>query len=101
MKLLAEQELLKGAKLYSAVGCRECRQTGYFGRHGIFEMMGMTYEVRQMILKDCSSGEIREVARRQGLKTLREDGWRLAREGITTADEVMRVTKDQSLDAPA
>ena len=101
LKLLAEQELLKGAKLYSAVGCRECRQTGYFGRHGIFEMMGMTYEVRQMILKDCSSGEIREVARRQGLKTLREDGWRLAREGITTADEVMRVTKDQSLDAPA
>ncbi|MBI4323997.1 MAG: Flp pilus assembly complex ATPase component TadA [Chloroflexi bacterium] len=93
-----EQELLRGALLYRALGCRECRQTGYFGRHGVFEMMSMHNEIRQMLLKNCSSGEIREVARRQGLRTLREDGWRLVREGITTPDEVMRVTKDQSLD---
>ncbi len=96
--LQEEQELLRGALLYRAVGCRECRQTGYFGRHGVFEMMNMHNEIRQMILKNCSSGEIREVARRQGLRTLREDGWRLVREGVTTPDEVMRVTKDQSLD---
>jgi general secretion pathway protein E/type IV pilus assembly protein PilB len=96
--LQEEQEQLRGARLYRAVGCRECRQTGYFGRHGIFEMMVMNYQVRQMILKNCSSGEIREAARRFGLRTLREDGWRLVREGITTPDEVMRVTKDQSLD---
>ncbi len=95
-----EQPILRGAKLYRAVGCRECRQTGYYGRHGVFEMMGMTYEVRQMLLKSCSSGDIREMARKQGLRTLREDGLRLVREGITSADEVMRVTKDQSMDAP-
>lgn len=92
-------EPLRGKKLYRAVGCRECRQTGYIGRHGIFEMMGMNFQVRQMILKNCSSGEIREAARKYGLRTLREDGWRLVCEGITTPDEVMRVTKDQSLDA--
>ena len=92
------QELLRGARLYRAAGCRECRQTGYIGRHGLFEMMGMNNEVRQKILKNCSSQEIREVARQTGLRTLREDGWRLVREGVTTPDEVMRVTKDQSLD---
>ena len=96
--LQEEQEILRGARIYRTVGCRECRQTGYFGRHGIFEMMGMNNEVRQKILKNCSSQEIREVARRAGLRTLREDGWRLVKEGLTTPGEVMRVTKDQSLD---
>jgi type II secretion system protein E len=96
--LQEEQAILHGARIYQTVGCRECRQTGYIGRHGIFEMMGMNNEVRQKILKNCSSQEIREVARRAGLRTLREDGWRLVKEGITTPNEVMRVTKDQSLD---
>ena len=54
-----------------------------------------------MILKSCSSGEIREVARRNGMRTLAEDGWRLVREGLTTPEEVMRVTKDQALNNPA
>ena len=48
-------------------------------------------------LKNSSSGEIREVARRGGLRTLSEDGWRLVREGVTTPEEVLRVTKDQSI----
>jgi type II secretory ATPase GspE/PulE/Tfp pilus assembly ATPase PilB-like protein len=60
-------------------------------------MMEMNYAIRQMILKDCSSGEIREIARKSGMRTLAEDGWRLVREGITTPSEVMRVTKDQAL----
>jgi type II secretory ATPase GspE/PulE/Tfp pilus assembly ATPase PilB-like protein len=71
------------------------------GRHGIFEMMGMNYELRQMILKNCSSGDLRDVAKKHGLRTLREDGWRLVQEGLTTPDEVMRVTKDQSMDGKA
>jgi type II secretion system protein E len=97
-KALVETEAnLHGAKLFRAVGCRECRETGYFSRHAIFEMMVLDNEIRRMILKSCSSGEILEVARRQGLRTLREDGWRLVREGVTTADEVMRVTKDQAM----
>jgi len=50
-----------------------------------------------MILKNSSSGEIREVARRYGLCTLSEDGWRLVAEGVTTVDEVLRVTKDERI----
>jgi type II secretion system protein E len=82
---------------FRAVGCKACRQTGYHGRHGIFEWMDMDQKIRQMLLKECSSGEIREVARKNGMRTLSEDGWRLVRQGITTPEEVMRVTKDQSL----
>jgi type II secretion system protein E len=92
---------LEGVELFRSVGCRGCRQTGYHGRHGIFEMMEMTYQVRQMILQACSSGEIREAARKNGLRTLREDGWRLVAKGLTTPEEVMRVTKDQALDEAA
>ena len=87
--------------IFRAVGCRACRQTGYHGRRGIFEWMDMTNEVRQMILKHCSSGEIREMAIRAGMRTLAEDGWRLVREGVTTPEEVLRVTKDQSLTGSA
>jgi general secretion pathway protein E/type IV pilus assembly protein PilB len=94
--LVETEPQLHGAKLFRAVGCRECRETGYFSRHAIFEMMVLDNEIRRMILKSCSSGEILEVARRNGLRTLRQDGWRLVHEGVTTADEVMRVTKDQA-----
>jgi general secretion pathway protein E/type IV pilus assembly protein PilB len=83
--------------LFRAVGCRGCRQTGYHGRRGIFEWMDTSNEIRRMILKNCSSGEIREVARRNAMRTLAEDGWRLVREGATTPEEVLRVTKAQSL----
>lgn len=93
--LKEEMDIPVETPFFELVGCRECRQTGYFGRRGIFEMMDMNLDVRQMILKNCSSAEIRETARRHGLRTLSEDGWRLVREGITTPDEVMRVTKDE------
>jgi len=95
--LKGELKIPLNIPFYRAVGCRACRQTGYHGRRGIFEWMDTTPEIRQMILKNCSSGEIREVARRAGMRTLSEDGWRLVREGITTPEEVLRVTKDQSV----
>lgn len=79
--------------LYRAVGCRACRQTGYYGRRGVFEMMDMSDEIRRLLLKNRSTAEIREAARRQGLRSLSDDGWRLVGEGVTTADEVLRVTK--------
>ncbi|MBI3849758.1 MAG: type II/IV secretion system protein [Verrucomicrobia bacterium] len=83
--------------IFRAVGCRECRNTGYHGRHAIFEWMDIDNDLRQMVLKNCSAGEIADVARRNGLRTLSEDGWRLVRAGITTPEEVLRVTKDQAL----
>ncbi len=83
--------------VFRAVGCRECRNTGYHGRHAIFEWMDVDNDVRQLVLKNSSAGEIADVARKNGLRTLSEDGWRLVRIGITTPEEVLRVTKDQAL----
>ena len=83
--------------VFWAVGCRECRETGYHGRRAIFEWMDSNNEIRQLILKNSSSDQLREAARRGGMRTLSEDGWRLVREGVTTPEEILRVTKDQSL----
>jgi general secretion pathway protein E/type IV pilus assembly protein PilB len=83
--------------VFRAVGCRECRQTGYHGRRAIFEWMDSNNEIRQLILKNCSSDQLRDAARKAGMRTLAEDGARLVRLGVTTPEEVLRVTKDQSM----
>ena len=83
--------------IYKAVGCRECRQTGYHGRRAVFEMMAVSLPIRQKILQQCSSGELKQMARQEGMRTLSQDGWRLVQEGVTTPDEIMRVTKDDEL----
>jgi len=78
--------------IYKSVGCRECRQTGFHGRHAIFEWMDTDNEIRQLVLKNASSDAIRDAARRAGMKTLADDGWRLVAMGITTVEEVLSVT---------
>jgi general secretion pathway protein E/type IV pilus assembly protein PilB len=78
--------------IYRSVGCRECRNTGFHGRHAIFEWMDTDNEIRQLILKNASSDAIRDAARRAGMKTLADDGWRLVRLGLTTVEEVLSVT---------
>ncbi len=80
------------AAVYKAVGCRECRNTGYHGRRAIFEWMDSSNEIRALVLKNSSTDEIRESARRAGMRTLAEDGRRLVEEGITTIEEVLSVT---------
>src|SRR6266545_2951020 len=95
--LKAELEFPSSVPIYRAVGCRECRQTGYHGRRAIFEWMDSNNEIRQMILKNCSSDQLAAAARRAGMRTLADDGWRLVGLGVTTPEEVLRVTKDQSL----
>ncbi len=77
---------------FKSVGCRECRNTGFFGRRAIFEWMDSDNEIRQLVLRNRSSDEIRDAARRAGMRTLAEDGWRLVRLGITTVEEVLSVT---------
>ena len=79
-------------KIYRSVGCRECRNTGFHGRQAIFEWMDTSNEIRQLILKNASSDVIGEAARRGGMKTLAEDGWRLVQRGVTTVEEVLSVT---------
>ena len=86
-----------GVPIFQPVGCTECRNTGFHGRHAVFEMMSLNQKVRQHILQNCSSGELKELAIKDGMTTLSEDGWRLVREGITTPDEVLRVTKSEDV----
>ena len=80
------------AIVYRAVGCRECRQTGYHGRRAIFEWMDTSSEIRSLILKNASTDVIRDAACRAGMRTLAEDGRRLVHEGVTTIEEVLSVT---------
>jgi general secretion pathway protein E/type IV pilus assembly protein PilB len=83
------------AELFKGVGCRHCRQTGFFGRHAIFEWMDTDENIRRMILENASTDQIRAAARAAGMRTLSEDGWRLVAEGITTVEEVLGVTTDK------
>lgn len=85
--------LASGAPLYRQVGCRDCRQVGYRGRVGLFELLITTEEIRQLSHERVSSWAIQQAAVRQGMRTLREDGWRKVLAGRTTIDEVLRVTK--------
>jgi general secretion pathway protein E/type IV pilus assembly protein PilB len=86
------------AVLYKSVGCERCQGTGYHGRIGIFEMMMVTDEIRSMILESASAQELRKVASRQGMKSLRDDGFRQLHSGRTTVQEILRVTKDETFD---
>ncbi len=78
---------------YRGAGCRQCRQTGYLGRIGIFELLRITAPVREAILKGGSSTQVAAVAPADH-KPMREDGYRKAAAGITTLEEVLRVTQD-------
>jgi type II secretory ATPase GspE/PulE/Tfp pilus assembly ATPase PilB-like protein len=78
--------------IYKSVGCRECRNTGFHGRHAIFEWMDTDEEIRQLVLKSASTDQIRAAACRAGMRTLAEDGWRLVADGVTTVEEVLSVT---------
>jgi type II secretion system protein E len=85
--------------IFKSVGCRECRNTGFFGRHAIFEWMDTDEEIRQLILKSASTDQIRAAARRGGMRTLAEDGWRLVAQGITTVEEVLSVTTAKEVES--
>ncbi|MCE5280120.1 MAG: GspE/PulE family protein [Planctomycetaceae bacterium] len=85
----------KAGVLYHGAGCRHCRGTGYRGRTGIFELMPVTECIRSMILDRASASDIRKEAAKQGMRSLRHDGWRLVRSGRTTPEEVLRATKDE------
>src|SRR5919106_2747388 len=89
----AEVGLRRGATLYKPVGCAACGDTGYRGRVGLYELMLIDGDVRRML--DRSTEEIAEAAIAQGMSTLRQDGLRLCREGVTSLAEVRRVTSDR------
>ena len=85
--------------IYKSVGCRECRNTGFFGRHAIFEWMDTDEAIRQLILQSASTDQIRSAARNAGMRTLAEDGWRLVAAGVTTVEEVLSVTTAKEVES--
>jgi general secretion pathway protein E len=82
-------------EVFEGTGCEECSRTGYRGRAGIYELLVMSDAVRQLILKRSSADVIRDAAVADGMRTLREDGWRQVRSGLTTVAEVVRVTQEE------
>jgi general secretion pathway protein E/type IV pilus assembly protein PilB len=88
-----DEYIKRGKPIYRPVGCRGCRQLGFEGRQGIFELCVTSEAVRQLAHERTSSWEIRKAARAAGMRSLREDAWLKVLGGVTTIDEVLRATK--------
>ena len=83
----------KTARVYRGLGCPVCHNTGYVGRIGIFEVMPIEGEIRQAITKKSNADEIQQLAVKAGMSTMLEDGVVKVLAGITTIEEILRVTK--------
>ncbi len=86
-----------GQPIYQAVGCRKCRNLGFAGRQGIFELCPTTDAVRQLAHDRASSWDIRQAALADGMRTMRQDAWLKVLGGVTTVEEVLRVTKSDRI----
>jgi general secretion pathway protein E len=82
-------------KFYHGKGCEECRQTGFRGRIAIFEFLLIDEEIRKEIINRSSTDIIKKIALKNGLFTLRQDGWEKVKLGRTTISEVLRVTLEE------
>jgi type IV pilus assembly protein PilB len=93
-QVLADADIRIGGELeaYEPVGCGRCNQSGYKGRVGIFSVMAMSERIKEMTVSQASEAEIATVAREEGMLTLREDGVTKVRAGLTSVEEVLRVT---------
>ena len=92
LRALGIDRIPAGAKLSRGAGCDECRGTGYRGRTGIYEFMVMSEEMRSLALRKNPGHEIRQRAMAAGMTSLRQDGWNKCCLGVTTIEEVLRVT---------
>ena len=81
-------------RTWRGAGCDNCSGMGYRGRQGIFELMELNDEIRNLVMKDSDAGVLTECARRRGMRSLREDGWLKIENGVTTVEEVIRVTQE-------
>ena len=84
-------------RIPKAVGCRECRGRGYSGRLGLFEVLPITEEVRDLTLTNPSGSQLRRLALDQGMFSLRQDGWHKIVDGLTTVDEITRLTPEDEV----
>jgi len=86
-------EKLEGKPMYRSVGCRACRNVGYTGRVGIYELLITDEKIRDLAHERVSTWEIKQAALKSGMRTLRMDAWDKAMQGLTSVEEVLRVTK--------
>jgi type II secretory ATPase GspE/PulE/Tfp pilus assembly ATPase PilB-like protein len=96
LRAMGVERIPADARLSRGAGCAECRLTGYRGRTGIYEFMRMTEEIRGAALRKASGHELRQRAVAGGMSTLRQDGWQKCCLGVTTVEEVLRVTHEDS-----
>jgi general secretion pathway protein E len=94
-------ELLHLHPIYEPVGCDECRGSGFKGRTGIYEILTVDDHIRPLIINRAASSDIKREAMRHGLHTLREDGWLKVLDGITTIEEILRVTEEDEEEVSA
>jgi general secretion pathway protein E/type IV pilus assembly protein PilB len=92
LDFVAAMEKNNQETIWRGKGCRNCRQTGYSGRRGIFEMLVTGDYIKDLVQQRVNANKIRLEALKAGMITLRQDGWRKVLQGITTVDEVARVT---------
>ncbi len=92
IKYSINPEYMRGGTFYMGKGCVQCGNTGYKGRLGLFEVLPLSHRLREMIVKESSTDELRAQARKEGVIMLREDGLIKVKAGITTLEEVMRAT---------
>ena len=82
--------------VWEAVGCEKCGHSGYSGRTGVYEVLPITEEVRRLAIRNADASEIKQCAVQQGMRTLRDDGAHKVLSGMSTVDEVMRVTAEEA-----
>ncbi|MBC8207038.1 MAG: type II/IV secretion system protein [Kiritimatiellales bacterium] len=87
-------EELETKSIYEPVGCDACRGSGFKGRTGIYEILTVDDHIRPLIINRAASSEIKREALKHGLCTLRDDGWRKVLDGITTVEEILRVSEE-------
>ena len=99
LEMLKEKKIitnkdLKNLLFYKGKGCKKCNNQGYKGRIGIYEILEITPEIKEAINKKVDSEKLIEIARKQNMLTVLEDGYIKAKNGITTIEEVLRVIKE-------
>ena len=92
LQLGISQKDISGSKCYRGRGCDVCSNTGYKGRMAIYEVMPMTKRVKELLLKGSTTSELRSEAIKAGMETLRVSGFKKVIQGISTLEEVLRVT---------
>lgn len=93
-KVIGKDESIESLRFYRGKGCKECDNAGYKGRIGLYEVLEVSKEIARLITKRATTEQIKQQAIKEGMLTLLEDGFIKAKNGITTIEEVLRVSKE-------